>query len=99
MLLGLIILIVVLVLVALIVINPSLIFGKTTETRISFEEFCVFWSLNGYKEGLGENVIRNNVDYGKPEEYCAPILRKLPTLMQSEDIDACRKCCKKEVAC
>jgi len=98
MLFGLIILVVVILLVILIVINPSLIFGKTTEARISFEEFCVFWSLNGYAEGLGEMVKRDSKEYGYPEQYCAPVLRKL-IITDPADIETCKKCCRKEIAC
>jgi len=98
MIFGLIILIAVILLIAIIVFAPALGFGKTTQSRTKFEEFCVFWSLNNYKEGLGENVIVNGVNYGPPEQWCAPILGKL-AITNPLDIYKCISCCKKEVAC
>jgi hypothetical protein len=97
--LGMIVLIVVIIIIILIVVNPSLNFGKTTGKLISFEEFCVFWSLNGYAERLHGDVTRNNIDYYTTEENCAPHFNKLSNMMTESDIDACRRCCRKEIAC
>jgi hypothetical protein len=94
---GLIILVAVVLLVSLIVFNPALAFGKTTSAQISFEEFCIYWSLNGYQEGKTENVKRNGIDHGSVSSYCSTALKKL--FLDDNDIDVCRKCCKKEIAC
>ena len=96
MLLGLIVLIAVILLIAIIVFAPALGFGKSTQSRTKFEEFCVFWSLSNYKEGWNEPVknLPNTPEYlinNKPSYYCFTI--------GISDVDTCRKCCKKEVAC
>lgn len=101
--LGLILIVAVIVFILIIVIGPLLGFGKNIKSNTDFEDFCVAWSLNGYSEGKGTMVERDvcpNRQCGLPENYCAPILGKLiPQDLTPEDIDTCRKCCKKEIAC
>ena len=100
MLLGLILLVVVIVLIMIVVIGPSLVFSSNINSRTQFEDFCVFWSLNGYTETIDESVIRNDIDHGTPRDYCGIPLGKLSIVLQQDpDILNCIKCCKKEIAC
>jgi hypothetical protein len=97
--LGLIILVAFLLIVVLVVFGPTFAWGSATQTRVNFEDFCIFWGLNGYVEGLGTDVIRNSINYSTPETYCSTILRKNVGSMTDTDIESCRKCCRKEIAC
>lgn len=96
---GLIILIAVIIIIAIIVFLPALGFGKSTQSNINFQEFCVFWSLNNYKEGLGENVTALPITTinRNPEYYCSTPLGK--SSLDNADIERCRSCCKKEIPC
>jgi len=89
MILGLIILIAVILLIVLIVINPALIFGETTETQIEFREACIFWSLNAYK-GTSYEYEENIVEMGP---HCANALHVL-VVTTAEDWERCRDICR-----
>ena len=91
--LGLILLVAVILLAFLIVFYPSLAFGQSTQERTSFEEFCVFWSLTGYREEI--SVKHGNQEY-PVLDYCSIALKRIATYA---DIDTCRKCCTKEIVC
>lgn len=72
-------------------------------TRVEFEDFCVFWSLNGYAErGINETVERDGCPQkicGTPGEFCSSILNKPVEALDSVDIENCVKCCRKEIIC
>lgn len=90
---GLILLVLVILLAFLIVFYPSQAFGQTTQEKRDFEEFCVFWSLTGYREEI--SVEYNNQEYSVLD-YCSIALKKVAT---KADLDNCRKCCTKEIVC
>jgi hypothetical protein len=91
-LIGIILVLVVVVIVVIVVFGPALAFGKTTDEKRNFEEFCVFWGINGYKEGLGESVVRSGTTYDVTQ-MCSAALRSTP------DIETCKKCCQKVIVC
>jgi hypothetical protein len=99
-LLGLIVVVAVIILVYIIVIGPAMSTSNNMNSRSKFEDFCVYWGLNGYAEGLGQPVVRDSVDHGTPEEHCGTVIKKSPLdALTKEDIDNCRKCCSKVIAC
>jgi hypothetical protein len=82
--------------VAVVVINPGVTFGKNVDTQIGFRDFCFFWSLNGYKEGLGQEVIRDSKSYGYPDDYCPSALGKL-YISTPEEVESCKNVCRGNV--
>jgi len=98
-LLGLIILAAVILLVFIMVIGPAIGMGGNMNSRVQFEDFCTFWSLNGYAEKDPDSqIIRNEISHGTPGEFC-PIVLKKDTSLTPTDIETCISCCKKEKIC
>ena len=91
---GLVILVAVVVLVVILIINPSLAFGKSNQARINFEEFCTFWSLSGYND----NIVTIGSEEKVASEECATFLNLIGA-PNVNDIEVCKKCCRKEIAC
>jgi hypothetical protein len=85
--------------VAVVVINPGVTFGKNVDTQIGFRDFCFFWSLNGYKEkGSNDHIIRNEIDYGTPNDldHCPSALGK-PLGITNDDVESCINICRGNV--
>jgi hypothetical protein len=98
-LIGLILVIVVILIVSIVVFSPSLAFGKTTEQKQGFEQFCIFWGLNSYAQGLGEQVDMGGKKQGVTEMCHAELGRSPMSDSDSEFYGTCVKCCKKEIVC
>jgi hypothetical protein len=87
--LGIIIVVAIIVIIFIIVINPAIIFGKSTQSGIDFREACLFWSLNGYKD-TSFTYEGNEVDMSG---FCAEQLGLL--IMSNEaDWENCRDLCR-----
>jgi hypothetical protein len=92
-LVGIILVLIVIVIVVIVVIQPAMLFGKSTEERRGFEEFCVFWGVNGFKQDMGESVIVGTDTYSVTQ-MCTQVLKS-----SSPDKDTCVKCCQKVIVC
>ncbi|MFH1474113.1 MAG: hypothetical protein ABIE55_04475 [Candidatus Aenigmatarchaeota archaeon] len=96
-LLGLIFVVIILLVIAIIVVNPVFSFGEDTGNQIDFRQFCIYWGVGDYREGKGQNVIANNEIY-PVNENCATALGKPPDDdMSNWDIDNCRNLCKAKI--
>jgi hypothetical protein len=85
----------------LIAFIPGFAFGENMKTQTSFRDFCLFWSLNGYKEGNGQPVERSSVIYGCPSgcadypNYCpSAIGNPLGGSLTEEEVERCRNICR-----
>ena len=95
--LGIILLVAVLILAAALIFLPSTAFGRNASQKTSFEEFCVFWSLQSY---MDTGDVQSGGNTYNVREYCASALGQISaSTLNTEDIDRCRKCCKKEIIC
>jgi hypothetical protein len=93
--LGFIIALAIIAIIFAMIFIPASAFGQNSGKQMSFREFCVFWSLNGYKEGAGETVERNGINRGSPTEYCPSAIGKsVLTSLDSSDIEKCRNVCR-----
>jgi hypothetical protein len=85
---GLMILIIVLALFVIVALGPAFEFRVWGSAQIDFRDFCIFWSLDGYK---GETVIINEVEK-HISEYCLPALGKL--IWSPSDKQECENLCR-----
>jgi len=107
--LAVILMVIVISVIVTIAILPGFVYGKESSTQVSFREFCIFWSLNGYYEGYGQPVERKGVLYGCPagcnptvppflKNYCPDAVGKIfETLSMKEireAIEDCRNICR-----
>jgi hypothetical protein len=93
MLLGLIIALAIIAIVFVMIFMPAMLLGHNSGAQISFRQFCIFWSLNGYKEGIGETVERDGVNRGSPSDFCPSAIGKI-SLTTSDDVEKCRNVCR-----
>jgi hypothetical protein len=88
-LLEIIVTLIILVVLYLIVVNPSMLFASGTKTQMTFREFCFHWSIvgypkSGYPNGDG-NLVIDKYTYSIAT-YCSSA--------GVGDLDACIKMCK-----
>jgi hypothetical protein len=78
--------------VVIVVLYPFINFRQTTTDKQDFEDFCVFWSLQGYNTQL-QSIQANGVTYTIADKC------KIAMKTTSPDIPSCVKCCRKEIIC
>ncbi|MEM3609836.1 MAG: hypothetical protein QW076_02935 [Candidatus Anstonellales archaeon] len=86
---GIIIIVIVIILIIIFAVNPSILFGKITQTQLSFRDCCVFWSLNNYKD-TGTIIYRDkSCDMNQLCQNALGIIG-----MSASDWEKCRNLCR-----
>lgn len=80
--------VIVIILFILLVSNPASNFAAWGSIQTEFRDFCIFWSLDGYK---GDTVVIDGRDVSI-QEYCLPALGKLA--WSSGDKIECENICR-----
>ena len=94
--LGLVILLAFLAIVFIMIFNPATKFSQNTGTQMSFRDFCVFWSLGGYKEGIDETVITRSdgKPHGTPSDFCPSVVGPVPPSGVDDYLERCKNVCR-----
>lgn len=97
MILGFIIMLAVLAAVFFLAFKPATDYKDNSGEQLSFREFCVFWSTNGYDEGFIDPVVRGGKPHGSPSEFC-PLAIGNPSQTEMSNIEKyterCRNVCR-----
>lgn len=88
---ALIIICVIIIIIFLVVINPALQVNSNIKSSTEFRDFCLYWSLDGFKKGYGGTVTHEDKTYDI-NPICAKALGLV--VVQQSDIDHCRDMCR-----